>query len=103
MAQASHEDAVVEWPQSGEHIIGRHNTWRSTRTVLAGRRSRRCGGSLAAAKAWFSEQLGDYGGQAFCGSSIFELRDGKIARETDYFGEPFEPPAWRAAWVERAD
>jgi hypothetical protein len=22
-------------------------------------------------------------------------------RETQYFAEPFEPPAWRARWVER--
>jgi hypothetical protein len=30
------------------------------------------------------------------------MRDGKIARETDYFGEPFEPPAWREPWFERS-
>ena len=29
-----------------------------------------------------------------------EFRDGKVVRERIYFGEPWEPPAWRAQWVE---
>jgi ketosteroid isomerase-like protein len=32
--------------------------------------------------------------------SIMEVRDGKIVRERNYHGEPWEPPAWRAQWVE---
>jgi hypothetical protein len=32
--------------------------------------------------------------------SIMELRDGKVVRERIYYGEPWEPPAWRAQWVE---
>lgn len=24
----------------------------------------------------------------------------KVVRETDYFGEPFEPPEYRSVWVE---
>jgi hypothetical protein len=31
---------------------------------------------------------------------IMEFRDGKVIRERIYFGEPWEPPAWRAQWVE---
>ena len=31
---------------------------------------------------------------------IMEFRDGKVVRERIYFGEPWEPPAWRAQWVE---
>jgi hypothetical protein len=27
---------------------------------------------------------------------IMEFRDGKVVRERIYFGEPWEPPAWRA-------
>ena len=29
-----------------------------------------------------------------------EFQVGKVVRETQYFAEPFEPPAWRARWVE---
>ena len=33
--------------------------------------------------------------------AILELRDGKIFRETDYFGPSFPAPEWRRQWVER--
>jgi hypothetical protein len=32
-----------------------------------------------------------------------EFRDDKVVREPIYFGDPWEPPAWRAQWVERFD
>jgi hypothetical protein len=32
--------------------------------------------------------------------AIFELWDGKIFRDTRYYGEPFDAPGWRAQWVE---
>ena len=32
-----------------------------------------------------------------------EFRDSKVLRERIYFGERWEPPAWRAQWVERID
>jgi hypothetical protein len=30
-----------------------------------------------------------------------EFKGGKVARETQYFADPFEAPAWRAQWVEK--
>jgi hypothetical protein len=33
--------------------------------------------------------------------SIMEFRAGKVARESLYFGDPWEPPAWRAKWVQQ--
>ena len=34
--------------------------------------------------------------------SIMEFReDWKVAKETQYFGDPLEAPAWRDIWVER--
>jgi hypothetical protein len=35
-------------------------------------------------------------------TSIVEFRDGKIAKQTDYFANAFEAPDWRAQWVQRA-
>lgn len=32
--------------------------------------------------------------------AVLELRDGKIARETDYFGPTYPAPEWRRQWVE---
>ena len=31
---------------------------------------------------------------------IMEFRDGKVAHETHYIADPFEPPEWRSQWVE---
>jgi hypothetical protein len=33
--------------------------------------------------------------------SIMEFKGDKVARETQYFADPFVAPAWRAQWVER--
>jgi ketosteroid isomerase-like protein len=35
--------------------------------------------------------------------SIGEVRDGKIAKVTEYFANPFEAPAWRADLVDRME
>ena len=32
--------------------------------------------------------------------TIGEIRDGKIWRTQTFFGQAFEPPAWRSAWVD---
>jgi hypothetical protein len=46
----------------------------------------------------------DYDGEnALNVVGIMEFRDGKVVRERIYFGEPWEPPAWRAQWVESMD
>jgi hypothetical protein len=37
---------------------------------------------------------------SFHSTVIFELKDGKIWRDTRYYAEPFEAPEWRAQWVE---
>jgi hypothetical protein len=34
---------------------------------------------------------------------IMEFRDEKVVRERIYFGDPWEPPAWHAPWIERFD
>jgi hypothetical protein len=35
--------------------------------------------------------------------NIFEFKDGKVVRQTDYFCQPLPAPAWRAQWVERME
>ena len=39
-------------------------------------------------------------GKTYHWVSILEYRDGLVWRETQYFAEPFEAPAWRAQYVE---
>jgi len=36
-------------------------------------------------------------------AQLLEVGDGKVHRETGYFGRAFDAPAWRAGLVERFD
>jgi ketosteroid isomerase-like protein len=95
-----HDDFVQEWPQSGERIRGRDNSMAINQNS-PGFPTQTTGRILAAGDLVTSEVTLDYGGQIYHGVSIFEFRDGKVAKETDYFAQPFEAPRWRAQWVER--
>jgi len=33
----------------------------------------------------------------------YELREGKMFRDTRYYAEPFDAPGWRTRWVERME
>ena len=46
------------------------------------------------------EGRSDYDGRIYHIANILEFREGKIIRETRYYADPFEAPAWRAQWVE---
>jgi hypothetical protein len=54
-----------------------------------------------ASDLWVTEFILTYDGQPSYTVSIMEFKDGKVARETQYFGDPFEPGPSRARWVER--
>jgi ketosteroid isomerase-like protein len=97
-----HEDAVCEYPQSGEIIHGRHNL-QALRSHHPGKPSgfaiRRIVGD---GHLWVTEYEIAYEGQRTHTISIMEFRDGKVAHETQYFADSFAAPAWRAQWVELA-
>jgi len=50
---------------------------------------------------WVTEYVLTYEGLPSYTVSIMEFLNGKVARETQYFGDPFEPGLSRAQWVER--
>ncbi|HEX6208121.1 MAG TPA: nuclear transport factor 2 family protein [Actinomycetota bacterium] len=102
MDELFHEDAEMDWPQSGEQVIGGDNrraiygAFPQLPTITPRRMV--SGGDLVVAEASL-----DYGGgTVYATVFIFELRDGKIERETAYWSEPFEPPDWRSRWVQVA-
>jgi hypothetical protein len=97
------DDAVVEWPQSGERNVGRQACTLLYKNYPGGSPSyelRRISGS---GDLFVVEAIGRYGTDASYLTSIIEFSDGKIAKQTDYFGSPFEAPAWRSQWVERME
>jgi ketosteroid isomerase-like protein len=96
------EDAVLEYPQSGERIRGRDNI-RITRTVQPNKKRfavRRVTGS---GDLWVTEFILRYDGKPSYTVSIMEFSGDKVARETQYFADPFEASASRAQWVERME
>jgi hypothetical protein len=95
-----HEDCVIEWPQSGERIVGRDNILAINRNY-PGLPKATLRNNLAAGDWVIAEVTLDYGGDLFNAVSIYEIRDGKIVKETDYFASPFEAPEWRSQWVEK--
>jgi hypothetical protein len=95
-----HEDAVLEFPQGNEQFVGLQNVRGMREAYPADVRLtlQRLRGSGA---LWIGEVLATYdGGPPAHGVCIMEFRDGQVIRETIYFGEPWESPAWRAPWVE---
>ena len=97
-----HEDAVLEYPQSGERTRGRSNIQNQRASQPSNKRFsiRRIIGS---GDIWVTEFILTYDSKPSYTVSIMEFRGDKVARETQYFADPFVAPAFRAQWVERMD
>jgi len=95
------DDAVLDYPQSGERIRSRRNIQESRFVQPSKKRFtvRRITGS---GDLWVSEFILSYDGKPSYVVSIMELRDGLVARETQYFADGFAPAPSRAHLVERA-
>jgi ketosteroid isomerase-like protein len=93
------DDAVLHYPQSGECIRGRHNIQES-RTVQPSSKRFRVRRIIGSGSLWISEFVLTYDGSPSYSVSIMEFTGGKVAKETQYFGDPFEPGPSRAHLVE---
>jgi hypothetical protein len=96
------EDAVLEYPQSGERIRGRSNI-QITRTEQPNKKRFTVRRIIGAGDLWVTEFILTYDGKPSFTVSIMEFRGDQVARETQYFADPFVAAAWRARWVERMD
>ncbi len=117
-----HEDFVEEYVQSGERVIGRENL-RAVATNYPGVDQQPIRGDvrpvIGADDAYvmgpsynitritgsgdefaLAGTLTYPSGDVWYLTQFVKVRDGKIWRVSSYFGEPFDPPAWRARWVE---
>jgi hypothetical protein len=93
-----HDDAVLEFPQSGELFEGVENLreWRSNYPASTKVDFREIRGG---ADVWVAELSISYDdGPWSFGVSILEFRGDKIARESIYVAEGWEAPEWRAGW-----
>jgi ketosteroid isomerase-like protein len=94
------DDAICDYPQSGERILGRANLqslWSHHPGKPAGFNVKRI---LGKGDLWITEYTITCQGRPAYTVSIMEFRDGKVAHETQYFADPFEAPTWRSQWVQ---
>jgi hypothetical protein len=96
------EDAVLEYPQSGERIRGRRNI-QITRSNQPNKKRFAVRRIIGSGDLWITEYVLTYDGKPFHTVSIMEFSGSKVAREVQYFADPFEASAQRARWVERMD
>jgi ketosteroid isomerase-like protein len=94
------DDVVVEWPQSGERFEGKQQCVRIWQSYPGGRPEFQgvdrvlTDGRLVVAEG----RILYPDGKTYLVVGIFEVADGRISHEIDYFSEPFPVPDWRAAW-----
>jgi hypothetical protein len=94
------EDAMLDYPQSGERIRGRRNIQES-RTVQPNKKRFTVRRMTGSGELWVTEFVLSYDGVPSYVVSIMEFRDGLVAHETQYFADRFEPGPSRAHLVER--
>ena len=93
------DDAILDYPQSGERFRGRSKIQAQRGGHPAERHFTvlriRGGGDL-----WVSEVVITYDGAPSYSVSIMEFVDDEVAHETQYFADPFPAPASRVAIAE---
>ena len=97
-----HDDAVLEYPQSGERIRGRRNI-QITRTIQPNRKRFSVQRIIGSGDLWVTEFILSYDGKPSYTVSVMEFQGDKVARETQYFADPFEASPARAEYVEKMD
>lgn len=95
------DDAICDYPQSGERILGRRNL-----QALRGHHPGKPSGfkvsrTQGEGDLWVTEYTIAYQGRSAFTVSIMEFRDGKVIHETQYFTDSFEAPDWRSQWVQK--
>jgi hypothetical protein len=93
------DDAVLEYPQSGERIRGRRNI-QLTRTIQPNKKRFTVRRVIGSGSIWITEFVLTYDGRPSYTVSIMQFSGLKVAHETQYFADPFEASAMRARWVE---
>lgn len=97
-----HEDAILEWPQSGERFVGKE-TFRAMRQGAPPLKFKTWR-IVGEGNVWTAENLMSVaGGAPQLTVNVLEFRDGKVAREIVYITGRFDASPERARWAERFD
>ena len=96
------DGAVLEWPQGGERVRGKANIV-AVRSAYPTRQEFEVHRTIGCHDLWVNEYTIRYDDRPVSVVGIMEFEGGKVVRERIYFGEPWDPPSWRAQWVERME
>jgi ketosteroid isomerase-like protein len=97
-----HDDAILDYPQSGERIRGRKNI-QITRSQQPSQKRFTIKRIQGGGDLWVTEYILSYDGKPYHTVSIMECRGEQVIHETQYFADPFSPADWRAAYTERIE
>jgi hypothetical protein len=93
-----HDDAVLEFPQSGERFEGLAN-FREWRNEYPASVTLEIGEMRGEGNLWVVEGTISYDrGPGQPALNVLEFSGEKVARETIYVTETWEAPEWRARW-----
>ena len=95
-----HDDAVLDYPQSGERTRGRANIQKQ-RSIQPNQKRFTIRRVVGSGDLWVTEYILSYDNKPSYTVSIMEFTGLKVAHETQYFADPFSAPAFRAYLVER--
>ena len=96
------DDFVQEWPQSGERVRGAQACLAVAQAYPGGMPVMEVGRITGEGDHWAVQGVMRYpDGSEYLVATILEFADGKVRRQTDYFGPPFPAPERRASLVER--
>ncbi len=94
---------TLDWPQSGERIIGADNFVALNASYPAAGRWQFTIYRLLVEGEQAVSDVGVTDGAMRGRAITFHcVREGRIISQVEYWPDPFEAPAWRAAWVVRA-
>jgi ketosteroid isomerase-like protein len=96
-----HEDAVLEFPQSGERFEGvaTFTEWRRQYPADADKMRFKLRRATVRVDLAVVELSATYDGESWLqGVQLLEFRGDKVARERIYVAEAWEAPEWRAPW-----
>lgn len=92
-------DAILDYPQSGERFRGRSRI-QAQRGGHPAERHFTILQILGGGDLWVSECIITYDGVPTYSVSLMEFTDGLVTHETQYFADPFQASASRAALAE---
>ena len=98
--QIYRDDAILDYPQSGERIRGRHNI-QASRTAQPNTKHFTVRRMVGEGDLWITELVMTYDSKPFYVVSIMEFEGAQVVHEAQYFTDAFEPGPSRAQWVER--